>query len=419
MTEQNGFAAGVGAGQPDAQQESAEPADVGSADAGWADVGSADAGEDAVEDATVDESDAGSDEARECHEMLLRLAGKAPDGLITRARGWLAAGRRGDLARAFTFWAVSNDVALTEYDTVLLGALMADEAADPSALAHLRVEDAEQLPYYSFAVQVPAGLTVEPVSPPRSRAKSAGNPEEVMTKAIAKEQGARGVWRAWRFPSDGALWPPPKRVWVVEVDDGIHEIDVADRLQKRLAAVGEADPQVEVYQTGYELPVYQEFARAYGELLWAATDDPGIRIATVFDEVHADAGPRFRPDHPLLEEEEAGEVATYLYQGEPLLVTTARMDDVKDSSRSNSVPMSFRTDGTWIWTEASAYYLEHYRLEPDVGLLGHIRANNYKPPAVDGVALYRALQVLQAPADEEPTTNAGDAGKGEPDSPRG
>lgn len=36
------------------------------------------------------------------HGLLLRLAGKAPDDLIFRAREWLAEGREGDVARAVT-----------------------------------------------------------------------------------------------------------------------------------------------------------------------------------------------------------------------------------------------------------------------------------------------------------------------------
>jgi hypothetical protein len=77
------------------------------------------------------------------------------------------------------------------------------------------------------------------------------------------------------------------------------------------------------------------------------------------------------------------------------------MDDVLDGGLADCVPMSFRTDGTWVWNEASAYYAEQHGLEPDAGLVAHVRANGYTPPEVDGVAVHRAFQVLQDSAGEE------------------
>jgi hypothetical protein len=100
-------------------------------------------------------------------------------------------------------------------------------------------------------------------------------------------------------------------------------------------------------------------------------------------------------------------VVEYLYAGEPLLVTTAQMDDVVDPERGNSVPMNFRTDGTWIWTDTTTYYLEQHRMAPDTDLLEHIRSVRYRMPALDGVALHRAMAVLQAPSEDEPVWTYG------------
>jgi hypothetical protein len=342
------------------------------------------------------------DLAQACHQMLLQLAGRAPDDLLTQCRDWLARGEFADLARCVTFWTVSQDVALAEAEVVLLSALLAEADADPRALTHIRIEDAELYPYYGFAPEIPPGLDGSNGAAPAQGKKTSAKVEEAAVKAVGAEPGAVGVWRAWRFPSDGAPWPPPKRVFVVEVRAGVDEPDVAARLQGRLTTAGEASPQVEVYQTGDQLPAYQELGRAYGELLWAAAADPGIEVAAVFDEVDAETGPCFRPDHPQLAEDEADRIVKYLYAGEPLLVTTSRMDDLVDTSQTYCVPMSFRTDGTWIWSDASAYYAERHRLEPDAALVAHLRSNDYTVPLVDGVAVYRALAVLQEPADEEP-----------------
>jgi hypothetical protein len=336
--------------------------------------------------------------ATACHQMLLRLAGRTPDGLLTQSRDWLARGQFGELARSVAFWAVSQDIVLTEADAELLSGLLGEAGADPSVLSALTLEDLDPFPYYAFAPQIPPDLVGEAGGTPAEQDPAA---DEAVARAVAAEPGVIGAWRAWRFPADGAPWPRPRRVFVVEVAAAVDEPGAAARLQGLLAAAGEADPQVEVYQSGSALPVYQEFARSYGELLWAAAPDPGVHLAEIFDEIDVDAGPLFRPDHLLLDDGEADKVVQYLYGGEPLLVTSGLMDDVMDSTQVYCVPMSFRTDGAWVWNEAAAYYAEQYQLAPDSGLLDHLRSNDYAAPAVDGVGVHRALQILQDAAGEE------------------
>lgn len=335
-----------------------------------------------------------------CHRMLLRLAGRLPDGLLTRSRDWLAAGELGDLARSVAFWAVSQDAVLTEDDAALLSGLLTEANADPSGLAQLTLEDFDPFPYYAFASEIPPELDNDGEADSGAGAPVDASADQVAVQALAAEPGAIGLWRAWRFPADGAPWPPPKRVFVVEVA-GVDAAGVAARLQDRLATAGETDPQVEVYETGLKIPVYQEFAQTYGELLWAAAPDSGTWLATIFDEMDAETGPYFRSDHPLLADDEVDKVMQYLLGGEPLLVTDGLMDDILDSTQLLCVPMSFRTDGTWVWNEASAYYAEQYWLEPDARLLAQMRSNGYVPPAVDGVARHRALKILQDSAGEE------------------
>jgi hypothetical protein len=325
----------------------------------------------------------GQDQVRECHRMLLRLAGQAPDGLLTQVREWLARGQLGALARSVTSWAVSQDALLPEADTALLASLLAEvDEADQAGLAELTVDDLDRLPYYAFAQRPGPGAGTAP--------------DEAAVAAAAGEPGVVGVWRAWRFPADGSPWPPARRVFVVEAGSG-DEAGVAARVARGLVAAGEVDPQVEVYQSGSELPVYTELARSHGELLWAAAPDPGIQLASIFDDVDGESGPLFRAGHPVLGEGEAVRVAGYLLGGAPVLVTEALMDDVLDGGLADCVPMSFRTDGTWVWNEASAYYAERYRLEPDPALMAHVRANGYVLPEVDGVAVHRARQALQDP----------------------
>ena len=340
------------------------------------------------------EPEDGRDRGYRCHHMLLRLAGRAPDGLLTQARDWLARGQFGHLARSVTFWAVSQDAVLAEADAALLSRLLTEAAADPSEIARLTLDDLDRLPCYAFAWRKPADPAATAAGPsPGARS------DEAAVRAAAAESAAVGVWRAWRYPAGGAPWPPPRRVFVVETG-APGEPDLVARMQLRLAAAGEVDPQVEVYRSGAELPIYQELARSHGELLWAAAPDTGIQLAAIFDDV--ETGPLFRPGHPVLDDDESAKVVRYLLGGEPLLVTEELMDDVLDSGQAGCVPMSFRTDGTWIWNEASAYYAQRYGLQPHAGLVAHVRSNGYRPPPVDGVTVHRALRVLQDRPGEEP-----------------
>jgi hypothetical protein len=338
----------------------------------------------------------GPDSATACHEMLLRLAGRVPDALMTQCRAWLAHGELSAVAHSLASVIISQYVVLAEPDMALLQALLSEANIDPSGLAQLTLGDFDPFPAYTFAAE--AQLELQPGG--AAHAPRGKTVDQAAVEAVTAEPGATGVWRAWRFPSSGAPWPPPRRVFVVEVGV-LDDLGAAVRIQERLAAAGEVDPQVEIYQSGLEIPAYQQFARSCGELLWAASDEPGFQFAAIFDEFGSAKAPSFHRHHPSLADSEADKVAEYLYEGEPLLLTPGLMDDVVDASRGCCVPMSLRTDGTWIWNEASAYYAEEHQLQPHAGLLAHIRSNDYAVPLVDGVAVYRAIQVLHESASEE------------------
>jgi hypothetical protein len=332
------------------------------------------------------------------HGLLLRLAGKAPDDLISQARAWLAEGREADVARAVTFAVLAQNIPLVEVDIALLADALDAVNADSSALTEAELAQFDPAPPYGFGATRP-----DTPAPARPDDAPLDDVDEQAVAAVAGETGARGMWRAWRYPVDESPWPPPRRVYLVEADGHVDAVAMAARLQERLTAAGEIHPQVEVYPVGAELPAYQRLARAYAQLVWASTPAPEIKVAAVFDEVDAQTGPRFSREHERLDDEiEARRVIDYLRAGEPLLVTTAQMDDVVDRSQRNAVPMNFRTDGSWIWTDTTTYYLERHQLTPDTELLEHIRSSRYEMPSLDGVAIHRAMAVLQEPTDEEP-----------------
>jgi hypothetical protein len=217
-----------------------------------------------------------------------------------------------------------------------------------------------------------------------------GDPvNRAVTDWARRASAPRAVWRAWWHPAGSA--GAPRRVYVVETERGADPAVVRAAVRGALATAGEADPRAEVYALGGPVSGFQLQARSNGLLLWARRADPGVRRANVHD------GQNFDGDHPRLAEAEAERVLRYLKAGRPVLGGLAPAPDVMDPGRPAVVPAGHATDGAWVWSEATAYYLRLYRLAPDPALLEHIRALDYAAPEVDGSGLHRALAVLRAP----------------------
>jgi hypothetical protein len=191
---------------------------------------------------------------------------------------------------------------------------------------------------------------------------------EAVTEPVA-------LWRAWRFPGR-------RRVYLVEA---------AGDAEPLRAAVQNADVEI----LGTPPTPYQRAARSRSALLWAARPAEPVAVARVFDSYDPVLGGQFTVDHPVLSAgDELAQVLSYLEAGVVLLATTAREPDVFDEEAGPVVPMTFRTDGRWIWTDAAAYYLRTYALSPDVEMLASMKAREYRMPEVGAVALHRALARL-------------------------
>ncbi|WP_232344810.1 actin cross-linking domain-containing toxin [Actinoplanes awajinensis] len=135
----------------------------------------------------------------------------------------------------------------------------------------------------------------------------------------------------------------------------------------------------------------------------AATPAPP-HLARVFDSWDATGGGQFTPDHPLLSTgDEMSRALAYLDAGTPVLTTGTEELDVYDTEAGPVVPLTYRTDGRWIWTDAAAYYLRTYALSPDERLLADLRARDYHHPPVDPAAARRALaQLIGDPQEDSP-----------------
>jgi hypothetical protein len=110
-----------------------------------------------------------------------------------------------------------------------------------------------------------------------------------------------------------------------------------------------------------------------------APDD--LRVAAVFDG-EAGGAPFFTPDRVRVIDPEGRAALLRYLTGAPLVIRAAGLEpDPLDPSRGPAVPVGYRSDGVWVWQEATAYYLAERWVAPEDDLLAHIEGNDFTPPA--------------------------------------
>jgi hypothetical protein len=273
------------------------------------------------------------------HELLLRLAGRIPDGPLAGARWLLADGDvRGALVGPVRWLARDLVAAVAQ----------GNGAAGLWRSWRYRLDD-------PGAAAGPATVTVDP-----------GDPDQAY------------------------------RVYIVQVDE-ISAIEILSR--DLLRAVGDTGRAgTEVIALSGEPPRYQRMALSESVLLWASPGGPEFDLAGVFDFADPVSGPGFAPGHAVVGARgERERLLAYLRGGALVLATTATMDDVLDPAAGAVVPANFRTDGEWIWTDTAEYYLSRHGLALDGGLDEHIRyqlSRGEVVPLVDAETVGRAADFL-------------------------
>jgi hypothetical protein len=106
-----------------------------------------------------------------------------------------------------------------------------------------------------------------------------------------------------------------------------------------------------------------------------------FRQAKLFDGLGED-GVRPVVNRAKVDPEEAPRILAYLNAGAIVLFARSFIKDAFFPDNPPAVPLTYVTDGVWIWAGATRYYLEHYGLPPEPDLLAHIRANGYTVPEV-------------------------------------
>jgi hypothetical protein len=133
----------------------------------------------------------------------------------------------------------------------------------------------------------------------------------------------------------------------------------------------------------------------------------GVRVAAVFDRVDEAGRPWFSPNRWRVPDPELRRALVSYLSGAPLVIRAQGYEpDPLDPQGRPRVPVSYRSDGTWVWQEASAYYLDRYGVAPQDALVEHIQRQGYTPPAElsagAGAAAEQAA-LSGTPAEPQPT----------------
>jgi len=316
------------------------------------------------------------------HMLLLGLAGRVPDDGLAVMRTSLADGDLDDLAELLVAAARTGKLALSTQEKALIRATAAEAGVHTTGL---------DTPGPDTTGPDPAGPgTAGPDRPTRHRfapdEAATLDADQAAVGAADRVGGLTALWRVLRTTGGGGV-----RVWLGEAEPDADVVELVAELQHSLAEAGQDPPRVEVFARGEALPAYHNYALGQARLVWARNPEP--RLARVFDGVDAAGGPVFAPDRPRARGQRRQLLLDYLWAGELVLTTPGLMVDVFDGSPT--VPLSFRSDGIWVWTDAVAYYLDRHHVAPAPELTEHILSAAGPPAALGRAGRHQALVVLE------------------------
>lgn len=107
-------------------------------------------------------------------------------------------------------------------------------------------------------------------------------------------------------------------------------------------------------------------------------------------------------DRPAVHPQELDDVLAYLENAPVVLAARSYGPDALKPDATPSVPLTFHTDGTWVWPGGVAYYLRNHHVPPVPQLVQHIRDNDYAVPQVDPEAEKAAAAVATGQAEGAP-----------------
>lgn len=119
-----------------------------------------------------------------------------------------------------------------------------------------------------------------------------------------------------------------------------------------------------------------------------------MRLAKVYD--GRDAAGRPVVSRPALNPPLREPLLAYLAAAPVVLAARSRAED-EFAPGERDVPLTYHTDGTWIWAGSVPHYLRKHDLAPDPALVRHIVARGFRLAEVDEAAKDRAVAVITGP----------------------
>ncbi|MFF5263112.1 TNT domain-containing protein [Actinomadura viridis] len=158
-----------------------------------------------------------------------------------------------------------------------------------------------------------------------------------------------------------------------------------DWVRRRLEAAGAAA------ETGGPRPAPAPAPDAEAEA--EARRAGGVRKARVFDHVEPDGG-RPSVSRPAVPRDEVERLVEYLRGAPVVMAARSSAPDQIDPSRGDRVPLTFHTDGAWVWPGSVGYYLAEHGVPPEPDLVAHARAAGFRIPEVGDDALDAASAAI-------------------------
>jgi hypothetical protein len=332
------------------------------------------------------------------HVLLMRLVGRVPDGAVSAGREALFGGRLDDLARLLGLVVFHGREPISPDEEELIRGLLMEFECDAVVLTPEVVGALNPA-----AQEVTVGEFVG---------------DDAVLSAVEASDDAVGLWACWSGPAFGSPWPSRVRCYVVEASSGEGALRLDRRMHEDLAVgrrVGEPGSRFFVIGPDGAFTPDGAVVLESAELIWARAPAEEIQMAPVFAEVDAEGRPIGAEGDPLSEQDREA-VLSYLLSAEVILQASEPGRDILDEESGAEVPLDLRSDGLWVWSDASAYYLSQHDVRPPQGLLDRASDAGGTAAAMDSVTYHRVLEALAGPMDTPPEPPS-PAGSGASDSP--
>ncbi len=241
----------------------------------------------------------------------------------------------------------------------------------------------------------------------RVRSEGAGPPQSLVDHLLGGRPGelAAADTQFYAFSADGSgqatdlLQMPPSVAVGTAVTDGAWLTPVGWRavdrppdglVRAKISAHRLSD--VEASQLAGRL-CQDWFRDAWSRGVESTPTAVGPRPARVYDSRTAKGRAAFSPTRRrVLGSARRADILRYLGQARMVVRASGRMPDPITGAAEPVVPLSFRTDGTWVWSDATAYYLATFGIAPELEFLCHLeqRAADGPPAVPDDVAVAAA-----------------------------